>query len=555
MNQKSKSINTKKLFASGVLILTISNLVVKIIGLTLKIPLTKLIGNEGMGYYSSTYDIYAWLYMISTAGIPVAISLMISNAKAKGNFIEIRRIYKIALRLMIVVGVIATGILCGFSKLFATYLYSLDGLWIPILVIAPVVLFECICSAFRGYFQGYQYMLPTAVSEVIEALGELVLGLSCAYIGMKIIPDTDPYKYPKVAGLAILGQTVAVFVGVIYLLIKKKRFKNSLYNSEFALKQENSFEYRFSYRSDKKLLKVLVAIAIPITISSSIMSLTNMIDGMIISNRLQSIGYDESFAAETIGYFKTQVVTFFNLPPALIYPISASLVPFLSSYISSGKIQKSKTIMNSSLKIASIISMPCALGMSVLSEPIIKLVYSSTYDEHSKLCLSIQAIAVIFVAILSMTNAILQSHKLERLPIISMIIGSIIKLITSYILIGNKDITIYGAPIGTVLCYFVIACVNLYFVKKYVKFTPRIFSVFLKPLFCSIVCAISARAVYSLLVIFISNALSVLIAILIAAIVYIIVLFASKSVDKNDLAILPKGDKIENVLRKCKLVK
>ena len=542
---------TANLFASGVLILTIANLIVKIIGVMLKVPLSGILGNEGMGYYNGSYEVYVWLYMVSTAGLPVAIAMMVSESKARGNFREVKKIAKVSLIVFTVVGFVCMSLLMLLSGVISDKIYNLPGLQYGLCAIAPTLLFICISCAIRGYFQGYQYMTPTAISEVIESLGKLLIGMALAYFAMDRFADSDKL-YPISAAFTILGLTLGVALSLIYLFIKRVTFKEELYNAEFL----RSDSYTMPVRSTKKILKSLVLIAIPITISSSVMSFTTMLDSIIISNKLQGLGLTKAEVSETIGYFKTQVVTFFNLPPVLIYPISGSLVPYLSSLLVEGDKVKIKNLMNSALRVASLIALPCALGMSVLSGPIIKLLFSATYVEKAAQLLSIQALAVVFVAMLAMTTSILQAHKLERKPIYSMFAGAVVKIATSWLLIGIPEIQILGAPISTFLSYLTIVLCNFYFVAKYVKFIPDFKGVFIRPLLAAVLSAAAALGTFKLLIMFISaEKIVTVIAILAAAVVYLGAIFLFKALTKEDMAIIPKGDKLYAKLVKLKLMK
>lgn len=556
MSNKVKK--TANLFFSGVLVLTIANLIVKVIGMGLKIPLAEIIGPNGMGYYTSAYDIYVWLYMVSTAGIPVAISIMISDSRSKGNFREAKKIFKIALWSFIVIGLVGMSVMIFGSQIFSA-LYELPELYWSIIAIAPTLLFICISSAIRGYFQGYQNMVPTAISEVIESLGKLLLGIAFAIWGMKAFIEggkVSESTYAKSAAVTILGLTIGVFISMLYLIVKKTTFREDLYNAEFVREDSD----KLPVRTGKQLLKTLVIIAVPVTISASMMSFTNMIDGMIIANRLSELGFDPPVISGMLGAFKTQVVTLFNLPPALIYPISASLVPYISTVLNTGTKEQLHTIMNSAVKITSLIAMPCALGLSVLSKPIISLMFDMSdnpaamkYDTPE--LLSVQAIAVFFLGMLAITNSFLQSHKLERKPIISILAGSAVKLLSSYLLIGNENIQILGAPIGTVLCYITIIVFNFYFIAKHIGFVPKFGRVFVRPLISSVICAAAAFGSFWLLDRFMSEKIAVLVAIVVAVLVYVVAVFLTRSITADEIKMLPKGEKIYNKLCRIGIMK
>ncbi len=537
---------SKNLFFSGVLILTLSNILIKVIGLTLKIPLHALLGDDGMAYYNTAYDIYVWLYMISTQGLPVAVSIMISESRAKGNFRESKRIFRITLIMFIIIGLLGMFVMMGGSKLFAA-LYKFEESYLSIIAIAPTLFFICISSAMRGYFQGYQHMMPTAVSQVIEALGKLTIGILFAnYAISKGCPTSE------VAAYTILGLTIGVAAGMLFLTVSKLLFNEAPYNAEFVTDSSENMVVR----PTSVLLKHIVWTAVPVMLSSSVMSFTNVIDGIIISRRLQGIGYTEEMARTVFGNYKTLAVSLFNMPPALIYPISYSVIPLLSATIASGNRERANSIMRGTLKLASLIAIPCALGMSVLSEPILYTVFSSRESaEMAAPLLSILALSIFFIGMLAMTNAVLQSYKLERKPVISLVVGSIVKLIASYILIGIPGVEMFGAPIGTFLCYLTIVALNFYFMAKHIGVSPKIAAVFVKPFIASVACAVVAVLCFNFTSGILGDKLATIASIGAAGVVYVVVLIAIRGIDRDDLELMPKGEKIYSVMKRFKLIK
>ncbi len=591
-----KAKNNKNLFFSGVIILTISNLLVKILGAFLKVPLASenLLGNEGIGYYQAAYEIYVWFYTISTVGLPIAVSIMISGARAKGRFKDSKRMFKVIFAVFMSIGIIGTALMAAFSKFFADR-YQQPIEWC-ILVISPTLLLVCISSAFRGYFQGHQSMTPTAISEVIEAIGKFALGILFATYAIR-----QGYQLHIVAAYALVGLTVGTALGMIYLFITKLFFKEERYNASIDVDEDE--EYR---TPTKTVIKTLFMIGIPITISSSVMSLTNVIDGMILSTRLQSLGYTKELSAALFGNYKALAVTMFNLPPALIYPISASIVPLLSRAVSAKDTKLVKDTMNSSLKLTAIISLPCALGMSALAKPLLGILFKDQFavDAAAPL-LSVLAPSIFFLSMLSVTNSFLQAHGHQQLPIVSMISGAVIKLLSTFILIGvigsiygapvrntpandlvsaarqlsfttGKSLGFYGsytsgdviklidcipkyrtvmfaAPIGTFLCYLVTMLFNFFFVAKKIGFVPKIRKLFIKPFIAALACALTAFAVYYYLPVS-SSMIRTVLAVGAAAIVYLVLIFVTKALEKDDIMLLPKGEKIYKALKKLKFV-
>ena len=502
---------------SGVLILTLSNLLVKVIGLMFKIPITNIIGDEGMGYFNAAYRIYTWFYMVSTAGLPVALSIMISGSRAKGNINEVKKIYRITMILFIIIGVTGTAAMILGSRFFAAIIGS-EAIYMCITAIAPTLFFICISSAVRGFFQGYQNMFPTAVSQIFEAVGKLSLGIILAFYAIN-----RGYDVPLIAAYAISGLTIGTAAGMLFLVIAK------MLNRDDSISTDNSM------KSNGTLLRTLVRLAVPITISASVMSLTDLIDVMIIMRQLRNIGFSEETAVAVYGNYTSLAVPMFNLPPVLIYPISYSIIPLISSAIAADNKSKAVSIINSAFKVTVIISVPTALGMSVLANPILSIFFKSASVEMAAPLLSILSLSVFFIGILAISNAVLQAYGLERKPIISMLCGAVVKLISSTILIGVPSIGINGAPIGTFLCYLTIAVINLYFITKHIQFDVNIF---MKPITAAVLCTAAAVIVYALV-----N--SVIFAIGIAGIVYVITLILIKGIAKEDIFMLRSVKKVE----------
>ena len=542
---KNIEAKTKSRFFGGVLALTVGNLFVKVVGLVLKIPLHNILGGAGMAYYNNAYDIYAWLFTIATTGLPIAVSMLISENRAKGNIKENKKIFRVTTSLFVIIGILGSAIMF-FGAPFFEKAYKIENSGYCMMAVAPTLFFICVASALRGYFQGYQNMVPTAISEVIEAIGKLVLGLLFATYA---IEQGKPLHI--VAAYAALGLTIGVAAGMIYLVITKLLFRPEKYDIDYSSLANEELEVRRS----GKIASLLLAIAIPITISNSVQSFSIVIDGMLLSNRLQDVGFNEGVTAQMIGDFKTLASPLCNLPPALVAPIISSLIPLLSAAIASGNRQRTTNIMDKALMITAIIEMPCALGMSVLAEPILKLIFGDKpASESTAPLLSALALSIFFVSMMSITSALLQAHKLEKKPIISMLVGAVVKFVSIYLLVGIPQLNIYGSPISSFLGSFAISAMNLYFLKKHLGFVPNFGRILIRPFFASLICASSALLVFSLLERAISRNVALLLSIAIAATIYFFVIFLIKALSREDVLLLPKGEKLCRVLEKIKLI-
>ncbi len=564
-----------KMFVNGVLILTISNLIVKAIGLLFKIPLHDILGDDGMGYFNAAYTIYTTFFMISTAGLPVAISYMISRSRAAGNFNQVKKIMRIAFTVFFIIGALGSGALFFGAGFFADGVAEIPEAKYCIMAIAPTLFFVCITSAFRGYFQGHQVMWPTALSQLLESLGKLVIGILLAKWS---IARGD--ELPVTAAWTIFGLTIGVLCGMGFIWIAKLLYNTQKINEEYRLENSDTM----AVAPTRSLLKELVVMAIPVTLSSSVMSLANLIDLTVISRQLQSIGFTTKGAAALYGNYTTLAVPMFNLIPVLVYPIGYSLVPMISALLVKNEHKEADRVMTSSLKTAAILSMPCTVGMAVLSTPILTMIYGGVklldkyIAEGSELLsdkmfmsyitpettsatlagplLSTLAVSSFLVCMLAITNSILQANKKPYLPLISMLIGAAVKIVASFVLIGNPNVGINGAPISTDICYIIVVVCNFYFCAKYARFKPSVRRVFLKPLISAALCGVGAIASYALFTNIIGESrINTILAIGVAAVVYFAAIILLGALDRDDFEFIPMGGKLLKVFDKLHLIK
>ncbi len=540
--------NTTNLFFSGVLVLTISNLIIKAVGLLFKIPMNHIVGDTGMGYYSHAYTIYTVFFMIATNGLPVALAMMLSDSRSKGHLKQAKKIFRITMVLFVAVGFVGMLAMLLGAKPYSAGVLHAENTYLCIVAIAPTLFFISISSAFRGYFQSYQQMVPTAISQLMEALSKLFIGIVLALYAIR-----QGYEIHIVAAYAAVGLTIGAGLGMVFLTFAKMLFnaKEAQYNAEFIAEHGESEETD----SVKTILKRIAVIAIPITLSSSVMSITNLLDAVLVERILQVIGMTEEAATTVYGNYTSLAVPMFNMPPYLIYPISYSIIPILTMAKGAGDTLRAKRIMESSLRVSVLIGLPCALGMAALAKPILSLFYKAESVEMAWPLLALLAPSTFFVCVLSVTNAILQSCGHERMPLYSMLFGAGVKLLSNYLLL--HVIGMYGTPVSTFLCYLTATALNLYFVAKKAGVMPSVSRVFLRPLLAAVVCAASALGTYLLFtdVLLVTGRMVTLLSICVAVVVYVVVIFTFRAITADDILLLPKGKKLLSFLTKMKLVK
>lgn len=551
----------KQGFVHGALILMLSNIIVKVVGALFKIPLSNVIGDTAMGYFNSAYSIYSMCFLISTAGLPVAISRLIAAANARKNTKEADMVYRISLAIFILIGLFGTSLLFFGADMLA----SIPGepeLGICIKTISPIMFFICLVSCIRGYFQGSQNMIPTAVSQVLETLGNLGLGLTAGIFASK-----NGYGAPVVASFALGGVTFGVIISAVYMCFAKW----------VAGRDRKKETEPCEVPSKRSIAAKLIAIAIPITISSSVMSLTSVIDSMLAVKRLNDACVGVSYfaineaapVAMTIyGAYMAKAITFFNLPPTIIYPFAISIIPAISGAEETQDRSALKKTMDFTFRIVSVICLPCAFGLGVLAKPIINLLFSANEpifmtasgkvllsNSAAAPMLSILAPAIVFSGLISVSGAMLQASGHERKSILSTCCGVGTKALAVWILIGIPQIGHYGIPLSTLLCYLVMFLFNLFFISHYLNYRLDFRAIMLKPLLSAILCGATAGGSYFLLESALSPSLATIGSIGLAALVYVVVLFQSGGFGKEDVLMLPKGDLILKILTKLHLVK
>lgn len=581
----------KQTYLEGAVILAAASIAVKVIGAMFKIPLANILDETGMAAFTTAYNLYAVLFVVATAGLPVAVSKMVSESVARRDIAQARRIFRAAMTLLFFIGVAGTLVLCLGARLFVNIVDS-EVSYLSILAISPAVFFVAITSAFRGYFQGFSNMTPTALSEIAEAAGKLVVGLLLVYVLL-------PYGVERASAGAVLGVTAGALLACLILFVTYiKNHKRMQAAGGYAAQRLQPRSYRGIYAT-------LLKIAIPITIGAAVSSLTNVIDLVMIRQRLHSLivtpelyrtltqyfGIDGSEVvlgtnmADTArdilyGCYSGYAVPMFNLPPTIVTALSMSVVPAVAGAYALHNHEQARRLTEATVRITALFALPCAVGMSLLSQPILTGVYNNARAEDM---LAVLSIAVLFVCLVSVTTAILQATGNVMIPVFNMLAGGVVKIATNYILIGIPSVNIGGAPFSTVLCYLTIAALNLFFIIRIIKPRFRVSELVIKPLLCVAAMGAAAYGVYQLAAGLLGAPLLgaagldflpstapvtpvagdvrlMTLAALAAAIgagglVYVFMLFVVGAIKRDDIVMLPKGEKLAALLTRIHLLR
>lgn len=584
-------------FFGGAAILAMGILVVKVIGLFYKIPLVNIIGSEGSADFNNAYNIYSVLLTISTAGLPVAVSKMVSEANALGRQNQVHKVFRLSLAAFLTLGVVSFLIMYFGSEQLAGMMHdSLAAAGIRAL--APAVICVGCLSAFRGYAQGHGNMTPTAVSQILEALCKLVIGLGLAYW---LVRAGQP-SHVAAAG-AITGVTVGTILALAYMIF-----------NFVSTRMREEKDTQDTPDSARRILSTLMKIAIPITISSSMVGIVTVIDSALVQGQIQKVlisdpdswalyqqvvdfapleaardawqqAVSSGAAAEAVSQLYGAVelaaenisrslygnysgaLTIYNLPLSLMAAITASVIAAVSAALARRDRRGAARITGSALRITALLAFPMGVGLFVLGTPIIRLIFPELDASVAGPLLSTLGIASIFVCLMLVCNSVLQAHGFINLPVVIMALGGVVKIVTNYNLVAVPTIGISGAPVGNVLCFGLCMVLDLVVIARVIHGRPDYLPLLAKPAAAAGVMGLGAWAVYGLLSKLLSyeevtqagetiqtlgktgNGIAVMGAILIAVIIYAVLVVALRAISREDLSLMPKGDKIAKILR------
>ena len=528
-------------YLKGAAILATATVIARIISAIYRIPLYTILDSAGRGAYLVAYNVFALVLAIATAGIPAALSRLVSSSRAEENHKLARQYFSIAMPVFSAVGVLAMLVMLFFADELAGLLHN--SLAAPgIRVLAPAAFFVCIISVFRGYAQGHENVIPTAMSQIIEVISKLVIGIMFVlwftYIG---------FEADTVAAGALIGATAGLGICLPVLILYNRKI-----NKPYASKSNVGNSPGVS-----AVLMNILKVSLPISLSASFMSIMVLIDSGIVLGRLQAVlGYTEYEASQLWGIYALGL-SVYNLPPALLVPISVSAIPAIAAAVAKKSFVDAGVIAQSSIKLVNLIAMPAAAGIISLAAPILRALYNYDYLLATNI-LVILGFATFFVCLQFITTAILQANGHERISLITFPLGAAAKIAISYFLSGDPNFGILASPLGTLACFALITTLNIIFIKLRLPESPKFFIAFIKPLICSAIMAFVAFFSYRLLYTLgrgiigserIAVVLYLAVAIVLSMFVYTVLVVITRAVTKKDMKLVPKGEALSRLLR------
>lgn len=505
--------DTRKNFLKGAMILSIAGAISKVLGAIYRIPLARLLGGEGMGLYQMAYPIYTTILALATAGVPVAISVLVSRKETQGYSGDSRKIFRVSLLLLFIFGIILTLLIMQCAHLLANYVLKEPRAYYPILAVAPAVFFSGLMSVFRGYFQGYQQMMPTAVSQVIEQLFRVTAVLVLAFMFF-------PRGLEFAAAGATFGAVVGGLAGLFVLMIYYLRFKTA--------SDRKGSQLVYSGVRSIDLAKEVVKLAVPVSFGAVVLPLVQVLDAIIVPGRLMALNYTTSQATSLYGQLSGMAAVLISLPTIFTISIATSLVPAVSEAIAQNDRQLLNNRINYGMRAGMLISFPCAAGLYILAFQICDLLYATA---EAGIPLEPLAFSTIVLAAFQLSSAGLQGIGRPEIAMRNLIITGGLKVVFNYSLTSVPALNIKGAAIGTVLAFLIGSLLNIIYLKKLTGVNYELGRL-AKITAVTVVMALSVKIAYQNLVnVGLISHLATLAAICLGVAVYGVLLFVIKELD------------------------
>ncbi len=556
---------TGQSFMNNVAVILASQILVKLFGMVYRIVITNIkgFGDEGLGFYNVGFQIYTLLLAISSVGIPNAISKMVSERVALDDYKGAHKIFKTALVLFSVIGLVTTAVLFFGADFFAQYVIHIDGSQYVMRALAPSLFFVCVSSVIRGYFTGMKNMRATSNSQVLEQIFKCSLTIIFVYLSVGLAPEI-------MASWANFATSVATVLSLLYLVYFYYKRKGNI--SE-KIKSSTGETLKIS---GKRLMISILMISIPISLGSIITAINRVIDTATISrgievafaNLIPAHGNVAQILNPTASELNIEIARLsgllsksdilYNMPLAVNFAFATVLVPSIAGAIAIKDYKEASSKINYSLLVSILIILPCAIGLIVLAEPIYKIIYFNTAEGFE--LLQLVSVSLIFAALAQTMTGSLQGLGKVYVPAVSLLFGCIAKIILNVVLIRIPSINIYGAAISSIACQIISCGICFAVLKKSCNLKMNPMKYFIKPVIAGVIMGGAAVLVYKILISFlqpgfVGNLVATIIAILIAAIVYFLMVFVLKILTKEEIKQLPAGRKIYNGLVKIGLYK
>lgn len=534
-------------FVKMAAILAAAGILVRLIGFLYRLPLTNMIGDEGNGIYAAGYNIYNFFLIMSSAGLPVAISRMVAEKLALEEYGNARKIFKVSmfaaggLSLFLAI-VMAVGSFAFYNWCSATG--NTDNLWYPsvwcLYTLSPTIFIVGIMAVYRGYFQGFQTTVPTSLSQIVEQVFNAIFSVYLAWAWLKY--GVEFGAAGGTAGTGIGALTGLVVLVLFYLMTRDSR------NAVFAQDKKN---YRIE--SGREITKNLLKIAVPIITGTAIFSMTNFVDMVMVNSRLAAAGFDHDTVVKLYGQLNGKYVTLTTMPVSISTAIATAVIPSITASLTMGDKDVVQSKVDTALRVTMMISIPAAAGLGVLGTPILKMLFPK-YAEGGSL-ITVGSLSVVFLALSQISTGVLQGIGKVKTPAFNAMWGALAKIPFNWVLIAIPQINIIGAVISTTVCYIICSVLNFRALVKATGVKPDYVGMLVKPTIAAAAMGIACLGIYyGIYAVLPVNAVATLAAIIAAMVVYFVVMVLIKGFARDDLKMMPMGGKLIRKLENLNLM-
>lgn len=538
---EEKNSRKKESFMQGVVTIMFSQILIKVLGLIYTLYLTNRegFGDAGNAIYASGYQIYALLLTISSIGVPNAISKLVSERLAVGDNKGANRIFKVALATFGIIGACGTMLLFFGAHTIAYNWIQIPESELTLIALSPAIFFVSISSVMRGYFNGRRTLKTTARAQTLEQIFKTILTI----VIVEIVAYVTSTSTEMMAAGANVATTLATFSSFVYLFIYYR-----MRRKEIGTEINQSINYK--YENVKTIVKRILMVSIPLTLSSIMTSFNKNIDSFTVK-RILSTYMTSKDAQMLYGQLAGKIDTITNLPLAINIAFATALVPAISAAKAKNDRETATKRTSFSLLTSMLIGLPCVVGLIVFAQPILNLLYPNA--KQGALLLQLISVSVIFSILDQTINGALQGFGKVMVPAIALGIGCVVKLILNLLLLPIPELNIYGAAIGSIACHAVAFTIVFNVLKKYVKLDLPFKKFVIKPVIATGIMGVCSYTVFLLLSVIIPGNKATILSMLFAVIIYILAVIALKIYNKEEIYMLPKGDKIYKILEKIKI--
>lgn len=529
----------KNTFIQGAMVLAIAGIIVKFIGAFSRIYLSRLLGGEGIGLYQMAYPIYLLCLSVSSAGLPVAISIMVAERNAIHDYMGGQKVFRISMISLAATGLFFSALLFfGAQWLVDSGLVRDQRAYWSLLALSPAIFCATMLATLRGYFQGLQLMTPTAVSQIIEQVIRVAAMIIFAII---LLPKGLEFG----AAGATLGAAPGAFMGIVVLIAFFYTTRN--WRNELSQEQDPTIKSQSVFQ----IIKRLLVLAIPVSLANIMLPIVSNIDLFIVPQRLEVAGYNVEQATTLFGYLTGMATSLVNMPTIVTASLAASLVPVISEAIAQKKEEIILSRTDTAIRLSNLVTIPSFIGMYVIATPISTMLYAIPDAGPS---IAVMSFGIFLLGIQQVTTGVLQGMGKTAIPFINMVISAAVKVVLSWNLTALPYLGVLGAAWATNADFGVAAILNLMFLYKYRKYMMDWMHT-IKIFISSGIMGISVYGVYNgLHIVMKSNTIRTVLAIAVGIIVYCIAIVLIRAVKEDDVVRIPKiGNKLAKVIKKINI--